>query len=85
MEVKILFVPGCKCCDRIITDARDLKEEFSMDIEVIDVTTNLEMLEKYPIFSSPGIVINSKLVSTGDIGKETLRGLIQETQPGPSG
>ncbi len=82
MKMEILFVPGCTCCDHVISDARDLKKEFSLDIEVIDVTVRLEMLERYPIFSSPGIVINSELVHTGDIKKEKLRKLIQEARNG---
>ncbi len=82
MKIDILFVPGCTCCDHVISDAQDLKKEFSLEIEVIDVTVRLEMLERYPIFSSPGIVINSELVHTGDIKKEKLRKLIQDARNG---
>lgn len=80
MKIQILFVPGCACCDHVISDAQELKKEFPLEIEVIDVTKRSEMLEKYRIFSSPGIVINSELVYTGDIKKENLRRLIQEIQ-----
>ncbi|MDH3311824.1 MAG: thioredoxin family protein [Nitrosopumilus sp.] len=43
---------------------------FSYDI--VDVTEKPEFLEKYPIFTAPGIVINDKLEFTGIPKKQEL-------------
>jgi len=40
--------------------------------DVIDVTENPEYLEKYPIFTVPGIVIDDKLEFTGVPKKQEL-------------
>jgi len=47
-----------------------------MDItyEIIDVTEKPEYLEKYPIFTAPGVVIDGKLEFTGIPNKQELLG-----------
>lgn len=40
--------------------------------EIIDVTEKPEYLEKYPIYTAPGIVIDDKLEFTGIPKKQAL-------------
>jgi len=40
-------------------------DEMNMSYQVIDVTEKPEYLEKYPIFTAPGVVIDDKLEFTG--------------------
>ena len=43
-----------------------------MPYEIIDVTEKPEYLEKYPIYTAPGVVIDGKLEFTGVPKKEKL-------------
>ena len=54
-------------------------DEMKVSYEVIDVTEKPEYLEKYPIFTAPGIVINEKLEFTGLPKKEKLIEKINQT------
>ena len=40
-------------------------EKLGISYDLIDVTEKSEYLEKYPIFTAPGLVIDGKLRSTG--------------------
>ncbi len=68
MKVEILTTPDCANCSVI----EKMLDEMKIPYEVIDVTEKPEYLEKYPIYTAPGIVINGKLEFTGIPKKETL-------------
>ena len=74
-KVLILDTPGCASCkyaEELI--ARIKKEEkLQFRVEVKDITKNPEILQKYPIMSSPGIVIDGKLKFTGRPNEKELR------------
>ena len=74
-KVLILDTPGCVSCkyaEELI--ARIKKEEnLHFDIEVKDITKHPEVLQKYQIMSSPGIVIDGKLEFTGKPKEDELR------------
>lgn len=44
-----------------------------MSYEIIDVTEKPEYLEKYPIYTAPGIVIDGKLEFTGIPKRQELQ------------
>ncbi len=68
MKVEILTTPNCSNCSVVERMLDDLKIPY----EVIDVTEKPEYLQKYPIFTAPGIVINGKLEFTGVPKKKEL-------------
>ncbi len=68
MKVEILTTPDCTNCSVV----EKMLDEMKIPYEVIDVTEKPEYLEKYPIFTAPGIVINGKLEFTGIPKKEKL-------------
>ena len=74
-KILILDTPGCASCkyaEELI--ARIKKEEnLHFDVEVKDITKHPEYLQKYPIMSAPGIVIDGKLVFTGKPSEKKLR------------
>ncbi len=75
MKIEILTTPGCSNCSVV----EKMLDEMKVSYEVIDVTEKPEYLEKYPIFTAPGIVINEKLEFTGVPKKEKLIEKIKQT------
>lgn len=68
MKIEILTTPGCANCSVV----ERMLDEMKVPYEVIDVTEKPEYLEKYPIFTAPGVVIDGKLEFTGVPKKEEL-------------
>jgi len=69
MKVEVLTTPGCNNCQILEKMLVDL----GISYELIDVTENPKYLEKYPIFTAPGLVINEKLEFTGIPKKDKLK------------
>ncbi len=68
MKVEILTTPDCANCSVL----EKMLDEMKIPYEIIDVTEKPEYLEKYPIYTAPGIVINGNLEFTGIPKKEKL-------------
>ncbi len=65
LTVKILG-SGCANCKRVEALARKAIADLAIEAEVIDVTDFKDIMA-YNIMSTPGLVINEKLVSAGRI------------------
>ncbi|MDH3780378.1 MAG: thioredoxin family protein [Nitrosopumilus sp.] len=63
-----MTTPSCGNCQIVEKILDDMKISY----DVIDVTEKPEYLEKYPIFTAPGIVIDDKLEFTGIPKKQEL-------------
>jgi glutaredoxin len=61
MKVQVLTAPGCSNC--VILEK--MLNVLGVSYELVDVTKNPSYLEKYPIFTAPGLVIDKKLEFTG--------------------
>lgn len=68
MKIEILTTPSCSNC----STAEKIIDEMGLSYTIIDVTKNPEYLQKYPIFTAPGIVINDKLEFAGLPSKKEL-------------
>ena len=68
MKVEVLTTPGCNNCQIL----EKMLDDLGISYELIDVTENPEYLEKYPIFTAPGLVVNEKLEFTGIPKKDKL-------------
>ncbi len=68
MNVEILTTPGCSNCSVV----EKMLDEMGVSYNVIDVTEKTEYLEKYKIFTAPGIVINGSLEFVGVPKKKDL-------------
>ncbi len=75
---KIIFLTmvGCHNCeaakkifDEVMPDFKD-----RVEVEEVDITSpeGQELVGKYSVFASPGIIINDELFSTGGVDKEKL-------------
>ncbi len=88
MDVKIteLSTPGCSHCAEA---KKFLEEEFKpkypqVKVEYVSVMdpAGQEMVQKYMIFASPGIIINNELFSTGGLDKAKLINKVEELLKG---
>jgi len=69
MKVQILTTPGCSSCVKV----EKMLDEMKVKYEIIDITKNPRILQKYPVMSAPGIVIKGKLEFQGVPNKEELK------------
>lgn len=68
MKVEILTTPGCSNCSVV----EKMLDEVGISYDVVDVTEKPEYLQKYPIYTAPGVVINGKLEFVGVPKKQKL-------------
>jgi len=61
MKVEVLTTPDCSICKVL----EKMLDKLGISYDLIDVTEKSEYLEKYPIFTAPGLVIDGKLEFTG--------------------
>ncbi len=61
MKVEVLTTPDCSNCKVL----EKMLDNLGISYNLIDVTEKSEYLEKYPIFTAPGLVIDGKLEFTG--------------------
>ena len=79
MEIKVLGT-GCAKCKQTKALAAEAIKELKMDATVIEVT-DIATIMGYGIMSTPGIVINEKVVGSGGVPtKQQLIQLIQQAQ-----
>ena len=68
INIKVLG-SGCANCKRVEAVARKAVETLGLEAEVEKVT-DFDEIMKWPILSTPGLVINDKVVSSGCIPTE---------------
>jgi len=65
LTIKVLG-SGCANCKRVEQIARKVVEEMALEAEIVKVT-DYNDIAAYNILSTPGLVVNEKVVSSGRI------------------
>jgi small redox-active disulfide protein 2 len=77
MEIKVLGT-GCAKCKQTKVLAAEVIKELKLDATVVEVT-DIPTIMGYGIMSTPGIVINEKVVGSGGVpSKQQMIQLIQQ-------
>lgn len=65
MEIKVLG-SGCSRCKKLLANVKEAVEELGVDASILYVTDMME-IAKTGVLSTPGLLINGKIVSYGRI------------------
>jgi len=69
VEIKVLG-PGCANCKRLEQIARKVVDSLSADANIEKVTDYKEIVE-LGVMTTPGLIVNNEVVSSGRIPSET--------------
>lgn len=76
IKIQFLTMVGCHNCEAAKKMFDEILPDFSgkVEVEEIDMLTpkGQELVQKYSVLASPGIIIDGKLFSTGGVDKKKL-------------
>ncbi|MDY7224041.1 glutaredoxin family protein [Halalkalibacterium halodurans] len=72
LKVTFYSKEQCPLCDKGLAKMKRLKDEFSFDLEVVDIYEDDELLEKYQLMI-PVVAINGEQVDYGMIDEQKVK------------
>jgi glutaredoxin len=85
LHVELIKTEGCSHCAQVKEILERLKPEYpGLKVEEILMTTDkgMELVGKYGIMASPGVIINGKLAFTGGATEAQIRDALDNAQAG---
>lgn len=75
IKVTLVRPDGCIHCVEVKNTLEELKKEYELTIEEVDMLTTegQEIVKKYNIMSSPGILVNDEFFSFGGATEKQFR------------
>lgn len=75
LDVLVLRASDCRHCGQVVGILQKLRAgEFpELQVQEANIVDHPELLERYPLVASPGIVVNGKLVASGLVSEKILR------------
>ncbi len=73
VTLEVLTAPGCTHCHEFLTHWDSIKGQWpNVTMKEVSIITpeGQELVQKYQIFASPGIIINGELWATGGFSKD---------------
>ncbi len=67
MEIKVLGA-GCKSCNKLHETVQEAVKELNVDANILYITDMAQIMQT-GIMSTPGLIINGKVRSTGRVPK----------------
>lgn len=83
ISIQLVSTPGCTHCEEVRKVLNEVKPQYpDMQILELDATNpdGLELVTKYGILASPGVIINGELFATGGINKDSFIKKLQTLQ-----
>ncbi|MDZ7587384.1 MAG: thioredoxin family protein [Patescibacteria group bacterium] len=83
IKLQLIKTEGCSHCAQVKEILAKLKPEFpDLQVEEVLMTTEkgMNLVQKYSIMSSPGIIINDKLAFTGGATEVQIRQALKEVK-----
>lgn len=80
IEITLVATPHCGACAEVKKILEKLKTEFELNIKEIDGTAleGQELISKYGIMASPGIIINNEFFTMGGATEKELKNKFDE-------
>jgi glutaredoxin len=75
INIQLVSTPGCTHCEAVRKVLNEVKPQYpEMEVHDLDATNpdGLELVTKFGILTSPGVIINGELFATGGINKGEL-------------
>ncbi len=81
INILFLTVPNCVQCAKVKRIIDKIKPDYpGMMMEEINIIEHPEILEKYRVLSSPGVVINGKLEYSGGLDEASFRESLNKSE-----
>lgn len=83
IKIQEVSAPGCTHCDQARKILEDIKTQFSnVEVEYVEMLSGQgqKMVQEYRFMSSPGIIVNGELFSSGGLDKNELIKKIQSLE-----